>query len=208
MIFHLYGIQINKSIHLYCLSSRPILYSIAQLFLLIMRLLTILPLMTAITFSTGPVTEQNPSDMVLKGWVRVLFSASNVIDENTGKNIDPIVGSIIKAGIPPPRMIWLKPVYGNQNILWFNSSTFSLEKHMRERIQRHELPFGHHGKITPTSAVWYSVTIPLIEDLQLSILACRHSPKSETVVFYWGTDKSQFIEDLINVLITLSKECS
>lgn len=64
------------------------------------------------------------------GWLIVQFDADDVYDRSNKQIIDEVVGPLVQAGIKTSKMVWMKPGYGNQNILYFSANKSFAEKEL------------------------------------------------------------------------------
>lgn len=158
-------------------------------------------------------TSNSSASFIPKGWVEVNFNASSVYDRATNTNLDEFIGPLVQKGILPTKSIWLKPTYGNQNILWFGTPTLGgkqLQEDMKKNSEGAAPPWNTSAEQQKVGSItWDKVTLaPKNSDFEISIWTCTSLSKSQTVALYWGTETKMFGEDLKQLLSHLEKGCS
>jgi hypothetical protein len=145
---------------------------------------------------TKPVHQTKP---VIPGWVSVDFVIdSEYISKHRGnlaENYDEFVGDLFDNGLNLKNTGWLKPTYGNQNLLWTTDS--ELGNHRQQMLLKSTEEFKSdaleliNDTIQITKVNWYYVG--LIDKIrgvgsasfQSYVFVCKGS-SFEASVFYWG----------------------
>lgn len=133
------------------------------------------------------------------GWIPVGFSINaSYVDRHRGglsQNYDEFVGGLFDDGLQLQDAGWLKPTYGNQNLLWtLNSSLGSLrQKMLQDSIKEFESNTFQFksGSISVGNTQWkFSGYIDKAQGsgsaaFQSFIFVCAESSPGVSV-FYWG----------------------
>ncbi len=147
-----------------------------------------------VTLVSGVEAATRP--VIPAGWVQVDFFPGTVFDTHSGHHFDQIMGPLVEDKLIPRELVWLKPTYGNQNILWFSQGPGQMQILRDKMIE----PFRNSdqgwkqrkGQYIVNGAPWQFVELELAkENLQIAILVCRQGTQ-DTAVLYWGTESSRF----------------
>lgn len=159
---------------------------------------------------------------IIPGWVEVSFNIDEkYISLNKGKldeSYDEFVGELIDNGLLINKSHWIKPTYGNQNLLWTLNSKIGKEKirkieTSKDQFSSSEYTFSN-GELIIKGEKWnysgYSINIKPSnsEKFKSYILSCEKN--NGISVFYWGNDSINLLKNnssIMSLLKILSKQC-
>ncbi len=187
---------------------------------LIICLLTIL-VINSCTSSEQEIQVTN-ANIALSGWKTVSFDVDEkFILKNKGhldEVYDEYVGILIDDGLDINQSHWLKPTYGNENIIWTLNSSIGSQKIIS--LQKSKSMFEEsgykylNGGIKSGNTSWeysgYS-TPPTSSDtstFKSYIFVCQKN--NGVSVFYWGNnniDQPQKMNEVTEILKQLSDNC-
>lgn len=180
----------------------------------------------ACSFSKGTQsiwTQSRYTTPVVPGWVHVIFGTDpDYISMHRGQLAeiyDEIVGGLFDDGLRMKDTGWLKPTYGNRNLLWTLDSDFGNRRQRsllksKEEFQSDTYEFTN-GFIDVANLSWKYVgyTDKTIgagsAAFQSFIFVCQGS-SSGVSVFYWGEGiaiQPQEIQSVKDLLTELSSYC-
>lgn len=162
-----------------------------------------------VSFQTNAFAEQD--DLVRDiGWLQVFFSAEDVYDSSQSKIIGEVVGPLVKAKIKTRTMRWYKPVYGDQNLLYFPASYVFADKQMRKLRTKVKQAAAHWEMKFGTREI-KEVMFRYVESHNKNssyvkhIYACGGS--SAHVVYYWGSENPRQLPALQEFLRRVANKC-
>ena len=152
------------------------------------------------------------SDQVAKaiGWLIVQFDADDVYDRSIKHSIDEVVGPLVRAGIKTDKMVWLKPGYGNQNLLYFSADKSFAEKELKQ-IKQNAPKAVPPWSVKESTEIIESKTFHAVETslpgeaFTYAIYVC--DGKRSQLVYYWGTETAQHRDELEKLLKIVAKRC-
>ena len=144
------------------------------------------------------------------GWMNSQFNDDDVYERSTKHILDEIVGPLVKAGVKSHDMVWLKPTYGNQNILYFSQSkSFANEEINIIRLNSPKAvpPWTINEGIKTFEKIKYRFIKTSMPNSPFSqALYVCHGEKSH-LIYYWGTEGNRHKSDLSELLKLISKRC-
>lgn len=161
-------------------------------------------------------------EQTISGWVEVSFNIDDkYIALNKGKldeSYDEFVGELIDNGLLIKKSHWIKPTYGNRNLLWTLDSKIAKEKirkieKSKKQFISSEYAFSN-GDLIIKDKKWnysgYSIKTKTSdsEGFKSYVLSCEKNKGIS--VFYWGNDNINLLKNnssIINLLNVLSKQC-
>jgi len=134
------------------------------------------------------------------GWVKVAFEKNDVVDKG-GDIVDEMVGYYVKEGQLkiPNDIVWIKPLYGDENILFFKNDRKIGEKLVTKAKNNESLTAEYIiGEETFSGLRWqfYEVITPGFsepcrEDFQQRIYVASYNGK-EWVLSYYGAKSEKY----------------
>jgi|AntRauTorckE5430_2_1112549.scaffolds.fasta_scaffold05724_4 hypothetical protein len=150
------------------------------------------------TFSISQEHSSHNFSWPLPGWVSVDFGlVKKNLNESRGdfsENYDEFVGALLDIGLNPNLSTWIKPTFGNSNILWTNNS--QLGHQYANSLWEDKQTFSpdnytfHKNKIAIEGVVWnytyfkQSLNLSSDENYWAGVFFCKGDPGVS--VFYWG----------------------
>lgn len=159
----------------------------------------------------------------IEGWERVAFADhADYFRKNRGKlayTYDEFVGALLDQGLDVDQSEWLKPTYGNQNILWTFDRALG-----KQRVQR---LIQSKSEFSPRFYDFYENTLNVsdtrwqyagykdkssgvdVAPFQTFVYVCGNG-SSGLSIFYWGSDilvEPHKTVDVKNALTKLSDKC-
>jgi len=159
--------------------------------------------------ATGPSAQ-----LPVPGWVEVKVPpASALRNPRTRLFIDQVVGPVLANGVEPDELMWLKPVYGNQNLAWFHrplAFAQALGGQYMDRVQDADPPWqARRHRVQSAAVEWTSVAMsPPEEDFQLTLYYCRPRQEQTPVILYWGGEGKAFADTLKQIVARFADECA
>ena len=158
------------------------------------------------------------------GWVQVMpgVSAAYLANHvgNMARVFDEYVGGLIDQGMNLSESAWLKPVYGNQNLLWIRGVAFGekMQRAMAEIEKEVSNDYSHylHGDMMVGDVEWkyygYQMN-PRKGDgtsFQDFVFVCSSNSATGASVFYWGDEMrvdAHKLHDVESLLSMLNSQC-
>lgn len=143
-------------------------------------------------------------------WLQVSFSAEDVYDGKSSQLIDEVVGPLIEAKIKIRNMHWYKPLYGDQNLLYFPSTYVFADKQM-QKLRTNVRQDATHWEMQLGTMEMKEVTFRFVKTRRKvdsfikQIYACGGS--SAHVVYFWGSEDSQQQSAVETFLRQVAKKC-
>ena len=180
------------------------------------NLIILILLLAGISISTAK------SEQLISGWVEVSFNIDKkYISLNKGKLdelYDEFVGGLIDDGLPVEKSHWIKPTYGNKNLLWTLDSKIAKEKIKKLESSKDKFIATQYkfinGSLKIKNKKWsyFGYSTPIGDStskyFKSYILSCE---KNDNIsIFYWGNDNINLLKNnqsIIQLLETLSKKC-
>lgn len=158
----------------------------------------------------------------IPGWVKVSFGIDNeFVLLNKGKlneSYDEYVGGLIDDGLMIDYSRWIKPTYGNENLLWTYNSGIGIKKiNTLEHSKKEFTDIGYNfldGSLIVKAKEWnYSgYSVPSTDSSSMSfksyIFVCNGN--TGISIFYWGNSALKLPKDnlsIIQLLELLSHHC-
>jgi hypothetical protein len=179
-----------------------------------MKSFPIFSLLTLFFFSnlsSGFAADLQPAQMAKAiGWLIVKFDADDVYDRSTQHSIDEIVCPLVRAGIDTDAMVWMKPSYGNQNLLYFSTDKLFAEKELKQIKQNapKAVPpwFVKESTEIIESKTFHAVETSLPgEAFTYAMYMC--DGKQSHLIYYWGTESAQHRDELEKLLKIVANRC-
>ena len=165
---------------------------------------------TGCTNMLGATPERSSNGNItpsIEGWMQVSFP-------NNESYYDELIGSLVDEGLDVKKSIWLKPSYGNENLLWTYGT--ALGNQQRIKLSQSKEDFNkkyyefYEGKIDIGKISWgYSGYLnkrrKAVPPYQYFSFVCEGDTSGVTV-FYWGNELSivslelEYIKDLLSKL--------
>ena len=172
---------------------------------------------------SGCVSTQNTRDVaeqpVLPGWVYVSYgiSASDVTERRgtLADTYDEYVGQLLDDGMSIESSAWLKPVYGNQNLLWVQSAEVGKARARDVQASSKEFePLGYAFRqgvlLTGEVKWWYTGYRAPVSDTAYQDVTFYCEADSGVSVMYWGAgiaEPAEETEVVRTLLRAMNKNC-
>lgn len=181
---------------------------------------------TACTERTNADSARSTSETTpaVAGWVPVMFhnqiAALSQGKGNLFETYDEFVGGLVDDGLDANKATWLKPTYGNQNMLWVPDAKFGEQKKQRLLQSKSNFPSTayefYDGTMKLSDDIWSYVgyldktTGSGAKAFQMFIFVCKGTSPGISV-FYWGDGIAVHpyeIESTSSLLSQLSHKCN
>ena len=145
-------------------------------------------------------------------WLEVKFSADDVYNKKTKRVKDDVVGYLVADGAPVNQLHWYKPLFGNQNLLFFNASAGYVDKLVSQIVKIMPLsvpPWSvSMGEVKPEKVTWKRLRYgPIAQEFSIDMYWCDQGKEKNQLVVYWGSDAKQFAPALKQLMTDLSTGC-
>jgi len=188
----------------------------------VIYLVVTIAVVSGCVISDSIAQKENPINIIVPGWVYVDFGIDNEdVISNTGKlysSYDEFVGGLFDDGLSLRESKWIKPTYGNENLLWTFDSTIGNRK--LNALKKSKQEFSNSGyefvsdsmKIANTTWTYSGYLIKEAnkesQNYKSYVLVCN--ARKGISVFYWGKsgiDRLQDNQSILQLLKKLSTHC-
>lgn len=164
------------------------------------------------------------STPVVSGWVPVVFGVeSDYITTNRGRLseiYDEFVGGLFDDGLSIDKTGWLKPTYGNLNLLWTLDTDIGSRRQQSLFKSREEFPSDTFefadGVVSVSNSIWKYVgykdkTNGAGSAAFLSFIFIHRGSSTGASVFYWGDgtaiqpQKNKSVKELLSKISSYCK---
>jgi len=161
---------------------------------------------------------------VIPGWVKVSIGIdAEYISSNLGnlsELYDEFVGGLFDEGLLIDHFYWIKPVYGNENLLWTFDAHIGLQRKKPFTELKDEFTNSGYdiidGTLDIAGSEWhyfgYSSAMPASgsPDFRSYVFVCRSETSQGVSAFYWGNSGINLPKNnssIIQLLTLLSSRC-